>query len=355
MRKLLSRKFFVLLLSTLMILMLMPMTAFAAEEGTIDVVVAISVAGEVIVANETVTVSDVDGIEGFDFCDVMIAAHEQFAPNGAADFAFSDNDWGISVDKLWGDTSYNFGYYINDEMAWSADQAVSEGDYVHAYIFQDTETFSDAYAYFDQKFAEITESETLTLTLTAAIGWNEDWTPNFQPYAGAQVGYYEGDEFVVLGTTDENGQVELTFPEAGTYVVTAIGATSTVEVTDDDDTQLRAAGDGGDVLVPPIAVVTVSEEEDEEPTDEEPTDEEPTDEEPTDEEPTDEEPVDEETVDEEPAEEETAEEPVDVVPAPVEPGGAPNTGDTADFIPWSVLCLSAASLAVAMETRRRRA
>jgi len=77
----------------------------------------------------------------------------------------------------------------------------------------------------------------MDLVLTS-WGYDESWNPVSGPCAGASVGYYDGSEFVSLGTTDSKGKVTVKFKKVGYTVLTAVGAEGTT-------------------LVPPYCKVTV--------------------------------------------------------------------------------------------------
>ena len=222
------------------------------EPEEITVTVSISVAGQFvtaadgsIVAAAEVTVTDLDGSGDFNIDEALKAAHEAFYPGGAAaGYASSTGDWGLSIDKLWGDESYAFGYYVNDTMAMGLADSVAEGDYVAAFVYADKKTYTDAYSYFDKRSAQA-EDGTLTLTLYAFSEYDENWNPVFAPLAGAAITVDGEDSGFVTG---EDGSVTLSFQEAGSF--------------------LLSAKHEDPALVPPVCRATVSEaasgEEDEE-------------------------------------------------------------------------------------------
>ena len=229
------------LLSFLLILALMSsflaVAVLADDEVGPDnniVYVTISVAGEIVVPAVPVAVSDLNGDGGFDVDEVLKCAHDQLYPGGSeAGYASSEGDWGLGMDMLWGDTSYAFGYYVDNAMAWSLADPVQAGGSVVAYVYSDKEYWSDAYCYFDQTDA-VAEDGTLALTLYAA-SWDMNGNPVFAPCAGATITCNgEATEFV----TDENGQVTVSFDAAGSYLISAVSDTA--------------------ILVPPICKVTAA-------------------------------------------------------------------------------------------------
>ena len=190
----------------------------AAEDAV--VYVTISIAGEIVAPSVPVLVSDLDGDGGFNVDEVLKCAHDQLYPGGAeAGYASSVGDWGLGMDMLWGDTSYAFGYYVDNTMAWGLSDPVQPGGSVYAYVYTDKEYYSDIYSYFDKTDA-VAEDGTLTLTLYAG-SFDENWNVVFAPCAGAIITCNGvATEYV----TDENGQVTVTFDEAGSYLLSAVGA-----------------------------------------------------------------------------------------------------------------------------------
>ncbi len=110
---------------------------------------------------------------------------------------------------------------------------VKNGDYLTAFVYQDTTAFSDAYAYFDVNTKTVAVNEEVTLTLSA-VGFDESWNPVSKPVENANI--YVND--VPANTkTDANGTVNLGTMQPGTYVITA-----------DSDTA---------ILVKPVCTLTV--------------------------------------------------------------------------------------------------
>ena len=199
--------------------------AAAAEEGPAPaaaedaiVAVTISIAGEIVAPAVPVVVSDLNADGALDIAEALKCAHDQLYPGGAAaGYASSYGSWGLSMDMLWGDTSYAFGYYVDDTMAWSLADPVKDGGSVYAFVYSDKEFYSDTYAYFDKSDA-VAEDGTLTLTLFAG-SFDENWNVVFAPFAGATITV---DGAPTAFVTDENGQVTVCFDAAGSYLVSAV-------------------------------------------------------------------------------------------------------------------------------------
>ena len=201
------------------------------------------------VVRKEVTVTDLnsDGILTYD--EALVAAHKAY--NSADGYATAAYGNGVSVTKLWGVQTGSSFFYLNGKglesnVADTEKSTVKEGDTLYAAILQDTTYYSDRYASFDADTKEVKAGEDVTLTLTA------DGTAA----AGVPVGTWNTGSFTALEgkTTDENGQVTLSFADAGTYLVTANGTVKGM-VTTDWSTGAKEEKDCP--LMAPACVVTV--------------------------------------------------------------------------------------------------
>lgn len=218
------KKLFGILLALALLAGLLATAALAAPaEGTVYVTIAVG--GEIVtgrdgakVANAPVKVLDLDFDGVFTVDEALKAAHDAFYPGGAeAGYASSVGDWGPTIDMLWGDTSYAFGYYVNDAMAWGLGDPVEDGGSVKAYVFADSEYYSDVYSYFDKASAQ---GGSVTLTLYAG-SFDENWDVVFAPAAGAEL-TVDGAKTGVV--TDAQGKATLTFDKPGAYLVSAVSS-----------------------------------------------------------------------------------------------------------------------------------
>ncbi len=216
------KKLFCILLVLALLTGLLATAALAAPaEGTVYVTIALG--GEIVtgadgakVANVPVKVLDLDFDGVFTVDEALRAAHDACYPGGAAaGYASSETDWGLAIDMLWGDTSYAFGYYVNDAMAWSLSDPVEDGGSVKAYVFADSEYYSDVYSYFDKASAE---GSSVTLTFYAG-SFDENWDVVFAPAAGAAITV---DGVKTGAVTDAEGKATVTFDEPGSYLVSAV-------------------------------------------------------------------------------------------------------------------------------------
>ena len=209
------------------------------EPLTISATVTISVAGAFAAAGNgsavaalPVQATDLDGSGDVCIDEVLKAAHAAYHPDGSAGYASAVTQWGLGIDKLWGDESGNFGYYVDNAMAMNLSETVEAGGYVQAWVYQDAEYFSDSYAYFDSRTAAAKDGS-ITLTLFSA-SFDANWNPVFAPYAGAAVTV---DGKSTRYVTDSDGKVTIRFDESGTYLISA-------------------QGKDGDILVPPVSRVS---------------------------------------------------------------------------------------------------
>ena len=212
--------------------------AFAAEDilliapapaRGVNVNVTISDAGNLVLVQAPVSVTDLDEDGIVSINDALMAAHLAYYP-GEAGYVYYVGDYGIAMDTLWGVTNGgSYMYYVNDIMPMSLGEAVNAGDSIVAYGFADLEAWSDTYTYFDKRTAEVTAGDTLELTLSAP-----DWSGNVLPVAGAEI-VVDGVKTGVV--TDENGKAAVVIDKAGECLVSAVSETM--------------------VIVPPVCKITV--------------------------------------------------------------------------------------------------
>lgn len=210
-------------------------TAFAAE--TVDVYVTISDGTGILpLAQEKITVTDVDADGTLTINDALYAAHDAKYDGGAeAGFASDETEYGLSLNKLWGiENGGSYGYYVNNASAMSLSDTISDGDYINAYAYSDLTAWSDVYSWFDIDSTELDTGAEMALTLCYA-GYDADWNPVTLCASDAVI-TINGEKTSL--TTDSQGKVEIKFDEAGEYVISAVSDTQT--------------------LVPPVCKVTVT-------------------------------------------------------------------------------------------------
>ncbi|NLL62723.1 MAG: hypothetical protein GX241_00515 [Ruminococcaceae bacterium] len=251
------KKFIAFALTLVMCICLIPISAIAEDPTT--VFVTLTVKGDFAVTKnsklvaqlpiEVTDVCDANGDPGQDgkltIDDALHILHEDYAPAGKG---YASN--GNFMFELWGDTSGSFGYLVNNVFAWSTNDVVSDGDQLYAYIYVDEVNFSDSYSYFDVVTANIPPYTSIDFLLKNISGYEPppSYAPIISETKGAQLALVgEDGKLVPTGqfTGDGNnyttpGVASILFSTEGTYYVSAVSGDPTNEI-----------------LVPPIAVVTV--------------------------------------------------------------------------------------------------
>ncbi len=168
--------------------------------------------------------------------EVLRAVHDlKYTGGAAAGYASAESDWGLSLTKLWGtENGGSYGYYVNNASAMSLADEVKNGDYVYAFVYTDLKAYSDTYCYFDTETAHVTAGESVTLTLTA-VGFDAEYKPVTSPVEGAII-TLDGQKTELK--TDAEGKVTVALNNAGSVLISAVGA-------------------DGKVLVPPVCLAQV--------------------------------------------------------------------------------------------------
>lgn len=227
-----------LLLALTMALSLATTGAWAADQDSIQVTVTIANQGAIAVgknntlmARVPVTVTDRNGDGEIKYDDAMIAVHKAYCEQGEAGFAMKGN----SCEMLWGNETTSLGFYRNNTMTgYINGESVEDNDDLTAFVYQDQKNWSDQYCFFDRDTVSVKTGETLTLNLKKQ-GYNEAATP---ANAALVTVDNEGAFHELNVTTDDKGNATFSFNKSGTYVVSAKKA--------------------GAYLVPPVCIVTVT-------------------------------------------------------------------------------------------------
>jgi len=234
-----KQKIFCTLLSLTLLAGTVTIPASADETDTVTVFVTANNQGTLsqtsdgsILFNLPVEVTDLNQDGSFSADEALQAAHKTYL--SSADYETSSSEYGLSVHKLWGISTFNTLFFLNDK-ALSVDvgtATVSEGDRLTASVNQDNTYFADWYTYFIPHEKTVAPDEAFTLSLQGFCGMA--YPPeDAVPVAGISVGTWENGSFHAMedAVTDDNGSVTLSFAEAGTYYITASG-TVTDEVMD---------------------------------------------------------------------------------------------------------------------------
>ena len=239
----------------LVIAVMLSMLNFSAYAvtNTITAYITISAEGEIVrgtngdyVAEKPV---ELTGKENYTLDDLFRKAHELYYDGGAdAGYATADSEWGLSVTKVWGDTSGKFGYQINAGAVYvgGPTQAVEDGDYIDLCIYENFYPETEAYAKFDAYTKAVSE-DTAELTLYESY-YGQNWETLFKASEGAEI-WINGEKTGIL--TDENGKCDLIFEKSGTYVVTAKKSKEHVNAVTGEKSNVCA-------ITAPIQVITAT-------------------------------------------------------------------------------------------------
>ena len=201
--------------------------ATVATGATTNVYVTIADAeGKLALAQEAVTVTDVDGDGKLTIHDALYAAHEaKFDGGAAAGYGAEEGAYGLAITKLWGEENGgSYGYYVNNASAWSLTDSVVDGDYVNAFVYTDLIAWSDTFCFFDVNTATVEQTGSITLTLSAA-GYDASYNPITVPVEGATITV---DGVATEIKTDGEGKATLTLETAGVVVISATSETQTL-------------------------------------------------------------------------------------------------------------------------------
>jgi len=208
------------LLAMVLVLGLFSFSAFAADASA-QVYVTIALDdGNLAVAQEAVTVTDIDNDKKLTINDALYCVHEAFYPGGAAQgYKTELTQWGLGIKKLWNvSNGGSYGYYVNNTSAWSLTDTISAGDYINAFVYKDAQGFSDSYSYFSAQTVEATAYEPFEITLYR-LTYDANWNTVEAPVAGAVI-IVDGKttDFV----TDADGKATITLTKAGNHVLSAV-------------------------------------------------------------------------------------------------------------------------------------
>lgn len=219
------KKLFSVVLAFLMIMGCMSITSFA-DDASATVYVSISNKGQLVAVQAKVTVTDIDGDNALTVNDALYAAHEAAYSGGAKEgySYYTHKDYGLSIGKLWGDTSGNFGYYINNSSCWSLADPVKNGDYLNAFVYSDSKNYSDKYCFFNNFTITADANSDIELTLSSA-GYDANWNPVTLPVANAEITV---DGKVTEVKTDANGKATIQISGAGNHVISAFSSSETL-------------------------------------------------------------------------------------------------------------------------------
>ncbi len=231
-------------------------TAVSADDGTNVYVTIADGSGEIVVAYESVSVTDVDEDGAITINDALSTAHARFYKDGADGYGTFDSEYGLSLGMLWGEENGgSYGYYVNNASAWSLTDPVSEGDHVYAFVYTDLTTWSDAYSWFDKTSVQAEAGEQIELTLKCA-GYDADWNPVENVVEGAKI-LVDGEDTGVV--TDAEGKAVITVEDEGDVIISAKSDTMTIVPAICACSVSAAEGTDDEVTETPILIATLPE------------------------------------------------------------------------------------------------
>jgi len=248
-----NKKFLSIIIT--LIMMLSTFSVFAAEVSEdITVYLTLSKYGEFVEDKdgEKIILREITltGKDEYTVDDVFTTAHTLYYPDGADGYASSIiEDLGLGVDKLWGDTSYNFGYMVDNVSVNGVGVGIENGECIDAFIYKNTFPHTEGYAYFDKYTAKRFSDGTLGLTLTYSTGYDDSYNPLYSPCDGATITLNgEETEFV----TDENGEVRISFENTGEFIISAKKSKLVTVLEGEDATEVEMSA-----ITAPVCVVDI--------------------------------------------------------------------------------------------------
>ena len=227
------KSFLAILLVFTMLMSLLPIGVMATESITVYASVVRN--GEFTTGKNNETMAYVPvalDSESPTIDEAFTALHNTYYIDGASGYIKTDMGMYTSITKFCGVESEYVSYYNNNNYAMGLTDPVEDGAHLVFWFYQDTTGWSDAYTFFDKTTATVAGGDTLDLTLTQT-GYSGN-----SPFSDAMI-TIDGVE-VSDKITDAEGNVSLSFEEGGTYTV--------------------SAKFDGSYIVPPVCIVTVTEE-----------------------------------------------------------------------------------------------
>lgn len=217
----------------LVLVMILSAIPVLAENTDITVYLSVSKYGEIVGSKDGDAMAYVpvalSGKDSYCLNDVFLEAHSTYYTDGTDGYASSEGDYGLSIDKLWGDTSKKFGYQVNGgkESVMGLSHIVENGDYVDACIYKNAYPDTESYTKFDVTNKEVHCEENFTITLLVS-GYDENWNMVFNPCEGATV-TINGNATEII--TDADGKATFSFENEGRYIISATKTKSINEET----------------------------------------------------------------------------------------------------------------------------
>lgn len=223
------KKILSITLAVLVILSAFTLSIFADNSTSVSADVYVTISdenGKLVLTQEKISVTDIDGDSKLTVNDALYCAHEaKFEGGASAGYESVSSSWGMSLTKLWGvSNGGSYGYYVNHLMAMGLTDEIKGGDFINAFVYTDLSSWSDTYCYFNVNTAKAEKDGEMILTLSA-VGFDKDFNPITVPVKDAVITVNGvATEF----KTDEDGKVTIKFDDAGSFVISATSATQTL-------------------------------------------------------------------------------------------------------------------------------
>lgn len=179
--------------------------------------------------------------------DALVAAHEYLLGDELFNAVSSNEFLAVSesgfITKVLGEDSSASGFFVNDRQpndeiynelygsygAYTANKAyLNDGDFVNFFFYQDKSYWTDYYAFFDKKYADVHIGEELALNLSGFMSFygcyaEEAIESRTEPISEIAIlaGTDKNNLKSIDTVTDENGNFKLSFDKPGVYYVSA--------------------------------------------------------------------------------------------------------------------------------------
>lgn len=179
--------------------------------------------------------------------DALVAAHEYLLGDELFNAVSSNEFLAVSesgfITKVLGEDSSASGFFVNDRQpndgiynelygsygAYTANKAyLNDGDFVNFFFYQDKSYWTDYYAFFDKKYADVHIGEELALNLSGFMSFygcyaEEAIESRTEPISEIAIlaGTDKNNLKSIDTVTDENGDFKLSFDKPGVYYVSA--------------------------------------------------------------------------------------------------------------------------------------
>lgn len=214
------KKFIPVLAAALVSCSAVCMNAYAEDPASVVVNVTLSDGnGSPELIQQPITVTDADKDGKLTINDALYLTHENYFNGGAdAGYKTSVSTYGLKIDRLWGiENGGGYGFYLNNGFSMGLSDPVADGDYLYAYVYSDTATWSDTYSWFDKNNASVEQGDEMELTLSC-MKFDASGSPVASPVADAAITINDN---ATEYKTDANGKVTVKIPEAGRSLISA--------------------------------------------------------------------------------------------------------------------------------------